>query len=136
MPVPESPRTSIVDVRNGGLSREWIRYFSDLAAYLAGLVTGVTTVFGRSGTVVSASGDYAASQVTNDSSVTGANTKLALNALLAAIPTTATTSTAGTVKQATSVAQLAGVYSSSVVAAKVDELLAAMIIAGQMASSS
>lgn len=50
---------------------------------------GVASVFGRSGIVTAQPGDYEASQVTNDSSVPGANVKLALNGLLALIPTLA-----------------------------------------------
>jgi hypothetical protein len=56
-----------------------------LATSISSLVTGVSSVFGRGGAVVSKSGDYAASQVSNDSSVGGADVKAALNALLAAI---------------------------------------------------
>lgn len=46
----------------------------------------VASVFGRTGAVVAQSGDYAASQVTNDSSVAGADVATALNNLQAAIP--------------------------------------------------
>ena len=45
---------------------------------------GVTSFNTRTGAVVPAANDYAASQVANDSSVTGATVKLALNTLLAA----------------------------------------------------
>jgi hypothetical protein len=66
-----------------------------LLAQIAALVTGVSTVFGRAGAVVAAAGDYAASQVTNDSSVTGSTNKDALNRLLtvssASVITDATT---------------------------------------------
>jgi hypothetical protein len=44
----------------------------------------VTSVFGRQGAVVAVASDYDASQVDNDSSVTGATVKDALNTLLAA----------------------------------------------------
>lgn len=43
---------------------------------------------GRTGTVVAVSGDYSASQITNDSTVTGANVDDALETLAADIPTT------------------------------------------------
>lgn len=46
----------------------------------------VASVFGRTGNVVSASGDYTASQVTNDSGVAGAFVSDALDTLEAAIP--------------------------------------------------
>ena len=49
----------------------------------------VTTVFGRTGNVASAVGDYVASQVNNDSIVAGATVKDALESLLAAIPAAA-----------------------------------------------
>ena len=49
-------------------------------------VNTVTSVFTRTGAVVAAASDYDASQVDNDSSVTGATVKDALNTLLAAIP--------------------------------------------------
>lgn len=138
MPVPESPRTTIVDPRTGGLAREWIRYFSDLAAYLSGLVTGVTTVFGRSGTVTATAGDYTASKVTNDSSISGTYVSNALDTL----GTAASSSAYGQVKRATSVTQWLSThssseaYNSSEVAAKVDNILAAMVLAGLMSSSS
>jgi hypothetical protein len=53
-----------------------------------GVVPGgiVTTVFGRVGIVTAASGDYLASQVTNDSGVAGAFVSDALDALAASIP--------------------------------------------------
>ena len=41
----------------------------------------VDSVFGRTGVVVAVAGDYAASQVTNDSSVTGVNVDNALDTL-------------------------------------------------------
>jgi len=49
------------------------------------IVTGVSSVFTRAGAVVAAAGDYAASLITNDSTVAGATVKDALNTLLAAI---------------------------------------------------
>lgn len=48
---------------------------------IAALVTGVSSVFGRSGAVVQQNGDYNTTQVTNVSSVTGATATLALNSL-------------------------------------------------------
>ncbi len=45
----------------------------------------VTSVFGRIGAVVAGVGDYAASEVTNDSAVPGATVDLALNALGAGV---------------------------------------------------
>jgi hypothetical protein len=59
-----------------------------LATAIAALVTGVSSVYGRTGAVVSAAGDYLASQVNNDSSVSGTHVSDALNTLLAAIGTT------------------------------------------------
>lgn len=44
-------------------------------------VSGVTSVFGRTGAVVAQPGDYVASQVTNDSGVAGATVQAALDAL-------------------------------------------------------
>jgi len=41
----------------------------------------INSVFGRTGTIVAVSGDYAASQVTNDSSVAGADVAAALDTL-------------------------------------------------------
>jgi hypothetical protein len=54
-----------------------------LGAAIAGLVTGVSSVYGRSGAVVAAANDYAASQVSNDSAVSGATVKLALDGVAA-----------------------------------------------------
>jgi hypothetical protein len=51
-----------------------------------GAGSAVASVFSRTGVVIAAANDYAASLVSNDSSVVGANVKLALNTLLAAIP--------------------------------------------------
>jgi len=45
----------------------------------SGTVGGVSSVFGRTGAVVAALGDYAASQVTNDSGVTGSEVDAALD---------------------------------------------------------
>lgn len=45
----------------------------------------VTSVFGRTGPVVAVAGDYAASEVDNDSSVTGTTVKDALNNLLSGV---------------------------------------------------
>lgn len=49
----------------------------------------VDSVFGRAGNVLAASGDYEASQITNDSGVTGITVADALDNLFAAIPPTA-----------------------------------------------
>jgi hypothetical protein len=67
-----------------------------LAAAIAAIPPApVSSVFGRIGAVVAAANDYAASQVSNDSSVSGANVKLALNTLLAAIPSVPVSSVFG-----------------------------------------
>lgn len=55
-----------------------------LLALITALVTGVSSVFGRTGAVVAAVGDYLASQITNNSTVTGAHVSDALDALKAA----------------------------------------------------
>ena len=64
----------------------------DCLIYLKGLIdaieTGaISTVFGRTGAVVATLNDYAASLVSNDSSVTGATVKAALNTLAGQITT-------------------------------------------------
>ncbi len=51
----------------------------------AALVTGVSSVYGRTGAVVAASGDYTSTQVNNSSGVTGSTVTAALNTLLASI---------------------------------------------------
>lgn len=56
-----------------------------LASLISGLVTGVSSVFGRTGAVLATLGDYVASKITNDSSVAGATTKDALNTLKTAV---------------------------------------------------
>jgi hypothetical protein len=56
-----------------------------LASAIGVLVTGVSSFNARGGAVTPAANDYAASQVSNDSSVSGANVKLALNALLTSL---------------------------------------------------
>lgn len=53
---------------------------------------GVASVFGRSGTISAVAGDYAASLVTNDSTVTGATVKDALDALKTTVGTPVQTS--------------------------------------------
>lgn len=50
---------------------------------ISGLVTGVSSVFSRTGAVVATSGDYNGSKITNDSSVSGSTVKDALNTLAA-----------------------------------------------------
>jgi hypothetical protein len=53
---------------------------------VSGLVTGVSSVFGRTGAVTATSGDYAASKINNDSStVTGTHVSDALDALKTSI---------------------------------------------------
>jgi len=47
----------------------------------------VTSVFGRTGAVVSASGDYTSTQITNSSTVSGATVTAALNTLAGTVPT-------------------------------------------------
>jgi len=64
----------------------------------------VTSVFGRVGAVVATLGDYVASQVNNDSSVSGATVKDALNSLLAAIPSVPVSSVFGRVGAVVAVA--------------------------------
>lgn len=54
-----------------------------LKALIAASVTGVSSVYGRTGAVVAAVGDYAASKITNDSTVSGAHVSDALDALKA-----------------------------------------------------
>ena len=54
---------------------------TQLNSDIAALVTGVSSVFGRSGAVVAAVSDYVASQVDNDSGVTGTRVSDALNTL-------------------------------------------------------
>jgi hypothetical protein len=54
--------------------------------FLPGVAGAVLSVFGRVGAIVATLGDYAASLITNDSGVTGATVKDALNVLDAAIP--------------------------------------------------
>lgn len=65
--------------------RNWLGAYRQLKAQIAALSSGggaVSSVFTRTGAVVAAAGDYLASQVTNDSSVTGTYVKDALNTLL------------------------------------------------------
>ena len=78
-PIP--PRSAILDQRTQGLSREWMRYFSDLFAHLDELSNDVTSVYARTGAVVAAASDYDASQGDNDSDVTGAFVDDALDTL-------------------------------------------------------
>jgi len=52
-----------------------------LAGAITGLVTGVSSVYGRAGAVVAGSGDYTAAQITNGGTAPGANVEAALNAL-------------------------------------------------------
>lgn len=54
---------------------------NQLDSEITALVTGVSSVFGRSGAVVAAALDYAASQVNNDSGVTGSLVSDALDTL-------------------------------------------------------
>lgn len=64
--------------------REWLGAFRRLQAQITAASAGaVTSVFGRTGAVVAVLGDYAASLITNDSSVTGPTVKDALNNLIA-----------------------------------------------------
>jgi len=58
---------------------------TNLKNAIAALVTGVSSVYGRTGAVVAAAGDYAASQVNNDSAVTGTHVSDALNTLNSSI---------------------------------------------------
>lgn len=54
---------------------------TSLAATVAGLVTGVSSVFGRTNAVVAAAGDYTSSLITNSSGVTGSTVTAALDLL-------------------------------------------------------
>lgn len=53
-----------------------------LSSLISGLVTGVSSVFGRSGAVTAQAGDYPASKINNDSVVTGTHVSDALSLLL------------------------------------------------------
>lgn len=70
----------------------------------------VSSVFGRTGAIAATLGDYVASKITNDSSVSGATTKDALNALLAAIPSVPVSSVFG---RTGAIAATAGDYTTS-----------------------
>ena len=56
-----------------------------LAAQIAALVTGVSSVFGRTGAVTAQTNDYSASQINNNSGVGGTGVSGALNTLAAQI---------------------------------------------------
>lgn len=56
-----------------------------LAAAISSIVIPVTSVFGRTGAIVATLGDYVASKISNDSSVSGSTVKAALESLSAAI---------------------------------------------------
>ncbi len=60
--IPQIPRTAPIDPRTGATSREWARYYEDLRVYLGTLPNVVTSVFGRSGAVTAAAGDYSVSK--------------------------------------------------------------------------
>ncbi|KKN77952.1 hypothetical protein LCGC14_0355170 [marine sediment metagenome] len=60
--IPQIPRTAPIDPRTGATSREWARYYEDLRVYLSTLPNVVTSVFGRSGAVLAAAGDYSVSK--------------------------------------------------------------------------
>jgi hypothetical protein len=77
-----------------------------------GGINSVTSVFGRGGAVVAALGDYAASLVSNDSSISGSSVKDALNTLGAAIPSVPVVSVFGRIG---GVVATAGDYSASLV---------------------
>jgi hypothetical protein len=63
------------------------------STYSAIVAGNVDTVFGRSGSIVAANGDYNSAQITNSSSVAGATVTAALNTLLSAIAGLGTMST-------------------------------------------
>ena len=84
MAAPRVPNATVVDHR-GRIAREWLRYFQDLRTHLATLTNDVTSVFGRTGVITAAASDYDASEVDNDSSVSGAFVDDALNTLLTEI---------------------------------------------------
>jgi hypothetical protein len=68
----------------------WYSFFAEMKRRLEAAVSaaGVTSIFTRTGDVVAETGDYSASQITNDSAVSGANVDDALETLAADIPTT------------------------------------------------
>lgn len=60
---------------------------NSLQSQITASVSGVASVFGRSGTVTAASGDYTSTQITNSSGVTGTTVTAALNTLNSALAT-------------------------------------------------
>lgn len=63
--------------------------------YVGTAASAVTSIFGQTGDVEAAAGDYAASQITNDSGVTGSYVKDALNTLNSSKEPTITAGTTG-----------------------------------------
>jgi hypothetical protein len=80
---PQIPRTEPIGP-DGKLGREWGRWFFEIFVYLDNLSNEVSSIFGRTGVVVAAASDYDASQVDNDSGVSGAFVDDALDTLAAA----------------------------------------------------
>lgn len=80
-------------VIQGGVSKAvtWAALYAevlvDTGVEAGAEVNDVASVFSRTGAVVAAAGDYAASEVTNDSGVSGTNVDDALNTLEAVIAT-------------------------------------------------
>jgi hypothetical protein len=85
MTAPQAPQSPIMDPRTMAIARPWVAYFQAVRKYFATVENVVTTVFGRTGAIVAAASDYDASQVDNDSGVTGDFVDDALNTLNAAI---------------------------------------------------
>lgn len=75
--------------KEGTLPRVWAAgsqiYLALTKESFPEMASGVISVHGRVGTVVGVTGDYNAAQITNNSSVSGATVKDALNTLLASI---------------------------------------------------
>lgn len=72
---------------------------TSITSSIGGLVTGVSSVFGRSGAVVAQAGDYTSAQVNNTSTVSGATVTAALNTLSSAIPIVTSTAPSNVQKQ-------------------------------------
>ncbi len=76
----------LYDNTTSGLTADTVQAAIDEVAASGGGGGAVDSVFGRTGAVVAAASDYDASQVDNDSGVSGSTVADALNALDAAIP--------------------------------------------------
>jgi hypothetical protein len=82
-----------------------------LNTQVGALVTGVSSVFARTGAVVAVAGDYTSTLITNSSSVVGSTVTAALNTLLAALPTAGAVSSVFT--RTGAVVAVAGDYNST-----------------------